>query len=100
MNNNGSQVGESMKSIFQRVTRLSKDNIDNIIKNTFRELSDDAKVVLKKYNVEIKDTLIETLNELSKIWNNLNEDIQKEISTEIMGVRNRNALTTFLDSNK
>ena len=92
----GETIGTAYRTILTRITKASK------IEGTSDEDISKAETALKAVGVQVRSTagefrdMTDIMKDLGKVWNNLNDVQQANISYEIAGTRQTNIVKTLL----
>ena len=92
----GETIGTAYRTILTRITKASK------IEGTSDEDISKAETALKAVGVQVRSTagefrdMTDIMEDLGKVWNNLNDVQQANISYEIAGTRQTNIIKTLL----
>lgn len=92
----GETIGTAYRTILTRITKASK------IEGTSDEDISKAETALKSVGVQVRSTsdefrdMTDIMSDLGKVWNNLNDVQQSNISYEIAGTRQTNIIKTLL----
>lgn len=92
----GETIGTAYRTILTRITKASK------IEGTSDEDISKAETALKSVGVQVRSTagefrdMTDIMEDLGKVWNNLNDVQQANISYEIAGTRQTNIIKTLL----
>lgn len=94
----GSQIGNSWKTILSRISKASNVTDEDIDNETLSKASESLhKVGIEVYNAQGEfNNLDSILTQLAQKWNTLSDAQQAEISYNIAATRNRNTLAVAL----
>ena len=96
----GSRIGNAMKTIMSRISRSQSADSDVTAEDrstTAKAYKEVAGIDLYDENGQYKD-LSETLDELASKWNTLTDAQRNYIAEESAGIRNINTFTTMMDN--
>ena len=99
-----SSVGESLKTIFSRMSDIKANKLELIDEDGTTELLSDVELTLKNVDIDLRETVNEykdyedTLDDLASKWNTLSEVQQNALTKAFAGTRQQDMFRILMEN--